>query len=406
MTRCPVCSNTDVVDTVKRDRLPAMQNYVYRTRQSALAAPEGELTVAVCRTCGFAWNRTFDPSRLVYDAGYDNAVPSTVVQAYYRAIAEHLADTYDLEDGLVVDIGCGNGAFLKVLCDTVPSCRGLGIDPALDRERHEHGGRVALVKDVFRSAAVEEPPSLVVCRHVLEHIPRPVEFLRTIGDALARFDSCPCFFEVPDLEWIVENEAFWDFCYEHCNYFTAGSLHRALGRAGFEPTTTTAAFGLQYRWMEAIAANEPVTTVDSEAPNDPAGRLLAYALTEVETIASLRRDLLRWKTHDSAIAVWGMATKGVLFSSLVDRDASLIDFCIDINPNKQGCFVPLTAHTISAPDVLQEVTTERLLVVIMNDNYLEEIKSTCLEMHLRATYASASSISLPASHTQPRGAAA
>lgn len=404
MTECPVCSCREVVDTVRRECLPTMQNYVYHTREDALTAPSGELTLAVCHRCGFAWNRTFDPSNLVYDTGYDNAVPSTVMQAYYRELAEHLGTTYAVNGGLVVDIGCGNGAFLKTLCEAIPDCRGLGIDPALDRDRQDLDGRVTLVKGVFASGLIPEPPSLVVCRHVIEHIAQPVEFLRTIGEALSRFGSCPCFFEVPDLDWILESEAFWDFCYEHCNYFTERSLHRTLQEAGFEPIATTAAFGLQYRWTEAVAAPESTTALDSGEQADPVDRLLTYASREVGTISSVRRTLLGWKTGGHTIAVWGMATKGVLFSSLVDRDTSLIDFCIDINPNKQGRFVPLTGHAISAPAVLRRTSGTHLLVAVMNENYRDEIAGICRGMGLCPTLLSAhltSGASLAPSGVEP-----
>jgi hypothetical protein len=50
------------------------------TRESALAAREGRLVLSACRTCGFAWNRSFDPERLVYDDNYDNSVPSDVMR--------------------------------------------------------------------------------------------------------------------------------------------------------------------------------------------------------------------------------------------------------------------------------------------------------------------------------------
>ena len=130
--RCPQCSSPALQDTVWRGSLPTMQNYVHRTRESAMAAPQGEFLLAVCQSCGFAWNRTFDQDRLVYDANYDNAVPSAVMESYYREIAEFLDEKYDLNGALVVDIGCGSGTFLRTLCSVQPQCRGLGIDPALD----------------------------------------------------------------------------------------------------------------------------------------------------------------------------------------------------------------------------------------------------------------------------------
>lgn len=392
-TRCPVCDTPEPEVTVRRDRLPAMQNYVYRTRERAEAAPQGQLSVAVCRSCGFAWNSTFDPSLLVYDAGYDNAVPSAVMDAYYRDIAAYLSQKYKLaEGGLVVDVGCGNGAFLKAICSAVPQCRGLGVDPALERDQEEDGGRIVLIKDVFSAEVIKERPSLIVCRHVLEHIPRPVEFLQAIRTAVAEFGSCPCFFEVPDLGWIVENEAFWDFCYEHCNYFTAGSLGEALERAGFEPTDTRVGFGAQYLWMEALSAREEPPAASPDA-GGLADRMLGYEASEAVRVTSMRERMRQWKSDGRAIALWGMATKGVLFSLLVDPEASLLDFCIDVNTNKQGCFVPLTGHRISAPAALRDAE-DRLTVVVMNENYGEEIKRTCREMGADITCVNAKGVSL------------
>ncbi|MGI9111670.1 MAG: class I SAM-dependent methyltransferase [Gaiellaceae bacterium] len=388
--RCPVCAGIEIEDTVERRRLPAMQNYVHRTREAALEATAGHLTLALCHRCGFAWNRTFDPTLLAYDDGYDNAVPSAVMERYYREIADHLRTTYELDGGLVVDVGCGNGAFLRMLCEAVPDLRGLGVDPALDREREELGGRVRLVKDVFGAAVVAERPSLVVTRHVLEHMPDPVGFLRAIDEAVAPHGSCPCFFEIPELTSIVRNEAFWDFCYEHCNYFTAASVREALRRAGFGEIATTPAYGGQYLWVEASAGADSAPS--SAGPDREAIAMLpAYAAAEEAALASATALLRDFGTESREIAVWGMATKGVLFSVLTDPDASLIDFCVDANTNKQGSFVPLTGHAISAPGALRSRLDDRpLVVVVMNELYGAEIEAMCHALGVTATFVNAS----------------
>ena len=88
-----------------------------------------------------------------------------------------------------------------------------------------------------------------------------------------------------------------------------------------------------------------------------------------------------------------MATKGVLFSSLVDPGASSIDYCIDINPNKQDCFVPVTAQPISSPSALRVAGGNPLVVAVMNDHYREEIEATCRSMGLHATLFSPQSAS-------------
>lgn len=370
-----------MVETVRRERLPAMQNYVHRTRESALSATAGSLTLAVCRKCGFAWNSHFDPALLTYDDNYDNAVPSPAMGDYYAEIARYLVERYDPGEGLVVDVGCGDGTFLRALLELAVAARGLGIDPALEANHSE--GRLTLVKEVFSPRLVDETPALVVSRHVLEHIPQPVEFLRLISPTEAS-----CFFEVPDLAWIVEHRTFWDFCYEHCNYFTAASFSRLLERARFGPTRSRNAFGGQYLWLEAAATGEPGDEPGEEEGDELAEFLLRYAEEESSRIAAARELLERNRAEGRATVVWGMATKGVMFVLLADPDTSLVDACVDVNPNKQGCYVPLTGHPIQAPETLRSLERP-LAVLVMNENYRAEIERACAELDLDAAVATA-----------------
>lgn len=358
-----------------------MQNRVNRTRVDALSARRGRFVLAVCAVCGFAWNRAFDPSLLVYDESYDNAVPSAVMRLYYEELVSYLGAKYLDRGGLVVDVGCGDGAFLRLLCETFPAAHGLGIDPALPRS--ENSGTIVLLKDVFRSEQIDGLPALILSRHVLEHMPRPVDFLAEIHVAGSRFGVRPCYFEVPDLTWVIDHGAFWDFCYEHCNYFTAGSFAEAMQRAGFTPVEHRAGFGRQYLWYEGTTSRSPPNDARTRDAQPLTIRLSAYAQEEAERINAVRQTLREERDRGGAIAIWGMATKGIVFCVLVDPDGSLIDRCIDVNRNKQGSFVPVTGHQISAPVTLQELSRP-LTVVVMNENYRDEIEATCRELGLTA----------------------
>jgi hypothetical protein len=78
-----------------------------------------------------------------------------------------------------------------------------------------------------------------------------------------------------------------------------------------------------------------------------------------------------------------MATKGVLFTLVVDPESSLVDFCVDVNTNKHGSFVPLSGHAIEAPTVLAGHGTA-LTVLAMNENYRSEIEAECARMGIDA----------------------
>ena len=219
---CSLCNQSHIFPVVIRENLITMQNYVYQNRDNALQAKVGQFELGVCPDCGFANNRKFDSSLLNYDENYDNSVPSAIFTAYYQEIATFLHQTYNLDNQLVIDVGCGKGSFLKVLTDLYPQVRGLGIDPSYEEtlciSKNSNSSNLHFIQDIFKQEYVTEQPALVICRHVLEHIPQPTNFLKSIYSALRAFPNTPFFLEVPDLTWILENQAFWDFCYEHCNY--------------------------------------------------------------------------------------------------------------------------------------------------------------------------------------------
>lgn len=401
---CYLCHQSRVFPAVIRENLITMQNYVYQSHQDALQAKVGQFQLGVCPDCGFANNPKYDPSLLSYDENYDNSVPSAVFTNYYQEIATFLHQTYDLDHQLVIDVGCGKGSFLKVLADLHPQIRGLGIDPSYEEikppTRISSYPNLQFIQDIFKQEYVIEQPALVICRHVLEHISQPTNFLKSIQSALNAFPNTPFFLEVPDLTWILEHQAFWDFCYEHCNYFTTDSLRNILEVSGFNVQEIQRAFGDQYIWargtINATNATSNYGHGDKENLDQPNNlnkfidQVKVYIDQENNLISIMGDRLRELKNQNTNIAVWGMATKGVIFVNLVDPLAQLINWCIDINLKKQDCFVPHTGHLISSPQILHQAQGNDLIIIVMNPNYIDEIKITCHDLLLSPRFIDAS----------------
>ena len=70
------------------------------------------------------------------------------------------------------------------------------------------------------------------------------------------------------------------------------------------------------------------------------------------------------------MAIWGAAAKGTTLANLVDPDATLLACIIDINPNKQGKFLPGSGHPIVGPRDAKARGVRTALVT--NLNYFEE----------------------------------
>jgi hypothetical protein len=385
---CPVCGSTQLATRVKRSRIPTLQNRVYHSFDEARAARSGRFELVQCGVCGFAHNAAFDEGLMEYDEHYDNLVPSAVMTTHYQRLINQLAERHALEGGMLLDVGCGKGAFLDVACKLLPSLRGLGIDPSFDGEVVQHDGRLRFLREPFQAKQVATAPTLAVCRHVVEHMARPVEFLASVQTALQRFPRTPVFVEVPDLDWIVRNGAFWDFCYEHCNYFNASSLRHALVRAGFAGTHAQGTtFGDQYLWIEHIPSR---LAASQEGAAGSAPDLAAYAAKEGQMLEGAGGKIDALRAQGRRLVVWGMATKGVMFANLLDPARQRIDHCIDINVNKQGKYIPLSAHRIEPPAALASAAAKQLAVIVMNPVYQDEVKRACLGMALRADFFDAS----------------
>ena len=353
---CPVCESGEVTPTISRSAIPILQNRVYDTRDEALAASRGPFTLCTCSRCGFSYNGAFDEALIVYDENYNNDVPSPTFERYTEDLARDLIKKFDLATGTVYDIGCGKGTFLRMLCRLAPGITGIGIDPSCDPVDE---GNFRLVRDVFRPGSFGGDTRLVVLRHVLEHITEPVSFLRDLGEAAP---NVPLYVEVPEVDWIFENNTFWDFCYEHCNYFSATSLKNATNLSGYTDIEQSPAFGGQYQWAVGVARGErePISSDGAAAVS----KAKTYAHAEKASIERVRHAL----EESSGAAIWGMATKGVILSCIVNGAAA----GIDINEKKQGKFAPLSGLKISPPERLQDNDIDT--VFIMNGNYQAEIR--------------------------------
>jgi hypothetical protein len=367
---CPVCGSDAVVSTVRRERLPVLQNRVFGTRAAAVESPCAPFELATCGACGFSYNGIFRSELVPYDQNYDNEVPSQVFQEYYAALARMLIDRLELSSGTVYDVGCGKGTFLRTLCKLAPGIRGYGIDPSCTPTTEDN---FTLIRDVFKPGQVGPDAKLVLLRHVLEHIEEPASFLKMIGEAMPRI---PLFVEVPSFEWILRNGAFWDFCYEHCNYFTGKALIHAMERAGFDVQEHQTSFGDQYQWAIGL----PGSTAAKAAPPGGAAAIedaKAYLANEQAKMSAASEMIAQAKLS----VVWGMATKGVIFTTLIKPGS--IAGGVDINPNKQSRFVPGSGLEIHAPEWLQTLPDDTT-IFIMNSNYGEEIRKQISKLGVRS----------------------
>ncbi len=367
MISCPVCSASDALPLWKIRAVPLVSCQVLRSAAEARSIERGDLDLVACGDCGHVYNRGFEPERTRYAPGYENALGfSPRHRSEMDTISDRLIGDYGLHDKSVLEIGCGAGDFLSMICCKGPN-RGIGYDPTQQtREQSAGRGMMTVRGEVFRGTAAN-PVDFVCARHVLEHLP-------DVADTLEMARAClkstgRGYFQVPNGQAIFRRLSIWDLTYEHVSYFSATSLQRALWATGFAVLRLTESFGGQYLDADvAAAANAPNRAEHSSTE-------IWHAFPEAfEHMTGIwRRKLWRLLEESRRTIVWGAGSKAVTFLNLLDvQSGAGIDFAVDVNPRKAGRYIPGSAQQIVPPEFLRHYRPDT--VIVMNGEYLPEIR--------------------------------
>jgi SAM-dependent methyltransferase len=326
-----------------------------------------DVVLVQCDHCSLVYNIALDPSLSSYDGGYENRQScSPMFRGHMDGLATDLITRHALQGKRILEVGCGQGDFLALLCEEA-GAEGVGYDTSYEGPGTALGGRVRFVDRYVSADEVSEHFDLIVCRHVVEHIGAIGVFLAELRAIADKCGNAVTVIETPSFEWTARNACFWDVFYEHCNYFTESCLEYLCRLAGFSVVRHRLAFGRQYQVLELRGA--PSTELPPRPP-----RVVELTEFSRDCEAAVKSLGLLLKGHDSAKgwAIWGAGAKCVaLANRLRDMQPNVV---IDTNPAKQGCFIPATRIPIIAPE--DPRVMELALILVANPNYADEIALT------------------------------
>jgi len=318
---------------------------MYTSAAEARACPLVDVRLVEDLTSGLVYNAAFQPELVVYDEHYQN---EQAVSAQFRAHLEQVADILERSLGkhAIIEVGCGKGYFVEMLAQR-------GFDITGFDEAYE-GSNPAIEKRYFDAAAGVTGKGLVL-RHVLEHVADPMRFLEQIRDANQGRGTV--YIEVPCFDWICEHRAWFDIFYEHVNYFRLSDFTRMFGvvhQSGH-------LFGGQYMYVVADLASLKTPRFDASNPvRFPDGMAAPRTYS---------RDAMQ------QAVMWGGSSKGVIFALRCARNGCPVSTVIDINPAKQGKFIPATGLKVEAPEDVLPRLSDGTAIYVTNSNYLDEIRT-------------------------------
>lgn len=387
---CPVCNSKRLRVFFEILDVPISCNILWASREAARNCPKGNIKLAFCPVCSFIMNIDFEPRRLEYTQAYENPLHfSPYFQDYAQSLAERLVEQYNLHNKDILDIGCGDGYFLYLLCQ-LGNNHGVGFDPAyVEQEKHSAlRTRLKFVQDFYSERYKDYQGDLVVCRQVLEHIHNPKGFLRMLRRIIGNRVDTRVFFEVPNSTQILRRLFVWDIIYEHYSYFTSLSLTHTFSSSGFHVSELTEEFEDQFLCVHARPADEGAPNSDRRHPGEAnriAGDTASFAANYQNKVETCRHKLEQIEGRRQLAVVWGAGSKGVSFlNALKDQK---IEYVVDINPRKQGMYIPGTGQQIMRPEFLRDYQPD--FIVVMNPIYRHEIRQLTKKLGLTTKFISA-----------------
>ncbi|MDR0221795.1 MAG: methyltransferase domain-containing protein [Lachnospiraceae bacterium] len=326
MIECGVCKNTSEAGAfLFRNMPPIAQNL---PDEAALSSDSGiNLKLCSCPYCGTVF---LDAEPVGYYREVIRAVgvSEEIKSAKYKQLSE-FCGKYDLADKRVIEIGCGDGAFLEILAKCTPNACGLEYSAAAVEECRRKGLNVyqGFIEGEDYRVGDERFDGFLLLMF-LEHIPKPRPFLKGLYHNLA--EGATGLIEVPDAEMILSRGLYAEIMRDHLYYYNLPSLSLLLNSCGFdiiENNTIRGGYVLGLTVRKRAAAGF--------------GEIAGY----IETIRARFQEVL---CQYEEVVVWGASHQTFFVLSQIGETGK-ISRIVDSAEFKQGRYSPVTHIPICQP---------------------------------------------------------
>jgi hypothetical protein len=306
--------------------------------EASLTMPQYPIKLNICHNCTHVFNAAFVPSIVEYaGAGCLMYNEGSNWREHITEIAELLAA---LNSDHIIEIGAGDCSFLYSLKYRTDA-KLLAIDPCEAVEQPF----VPYCRELFdtdKHLPLDSGSTLVVMRHLLEHLPNPADLIHDIAiRAWERHEPTWGYIEVPCCENALERSRIEDWTYEHPQHFTENSLRELLNYWDVDNFTTQHKYG-----GEVLCC---LIQFDSESNIE--GIDVCDTLDKFKKVKeNIKSEGEAMRSRLGEFAFWGGAGKSAMFIRQFELPSDTL--VVDSDKAKWGMYVPGTRILIQPPSNL------------------------------------------------------
>ena len=382
MSACRLCG-APLEHVVADLGVSPVSNDFLREEDLGRMEPFYPLCALVCEVCLLVQLEAFEPPEKIFsdDYAYFSSF-STGWLDHARRYTDAIVERLGLgAESKVVEIASNDGYLLQYFV-----ARGI---PVLGVEPTANTAAVAIAKGVptevrfFGSETAADlhraghAADLLIANNVLAHVPDLNDFVAGLATLLAPEGVLTI--EFPHLLRLLEEAQFDTIYHEHYSYFSLLTASRALERHGLAifDVEEMPTHGGSLRIYAGHAPREPGERVRELRERERGAGLeeLPTYLAFADRVRREKREIVRFfieqKEAGVSIAGYGAPAKGNTLLNYCGIGRDFIDYTVDLNPHKQGRYLPGTRIPIRDPDEIRR--TQPALVFILPWNLRDEV---------------------------------
>jgi 2-polyprenyl-3-methyl-5-hydroxy-6-metoxy-1,4-benzoquinol methylase len=351
-------------------------------RSDQLTQPETffPLVAYVCSSCFLVQLEELNsPGEIFSEYAYFSSYSDSWLD-HAREFSSIATELFSLnKDSLVVEIGSNDGYLLKYFKDAgIPV---LGIEPAANVARVAQEKGVETKVCFFNSSVASDMATqsrqadLIVANNVLAHIPQTNDLMNGLR-TLLRAGGSICI-ETPHLLTLIEENQFDTIYHEHYSYFSLTTLDRIFKAHkmviyDLEQLLTHGGSLRLYAGHEKHFTGRISSSVEQVLQEEERKGFKEIGFYESfnENVQQIKRSILKGlidlKSDGKMIAAYGAPAKGNTMLNYLGIGTDFIDYTVDRNPNKQGCYLPGSRIPVYSPDKVTETKPDYLLILPWN----------------------------------------